>query len=166
MRGLHHHQLTFNSMDLPLTFCMPEQIILTRKVVNEIVEMHWSPTSHEHLFTVLAKVEKLLDSSTHKFVNRLGIGNGNCPEQICDLVERSFAFKIRLPNYFHKDSDFHNYRVLDLFEIDTVPVFKVGQESRKKKPVPSAKTTGSVCKVDTSPKFATPEKKKDFQRKK
>lgn len=65
--------------------------------------------------------ERLIDSSAHKLLNRLGIGNNGFPVELCSLAGRTFAFNIKMPDYFNSDYDFHHHRVVRLSEIDSTP---------------------------------------------
>ncbi|KAL4571380.1 hypothetical protein LXL04_018138 [Taraxacum kok-saghyz] len=81
-----------------------------------------------------------------------------------------------LPDYFHEDSDFHNYRVVDHFEIDTVPTIKVTTMMQK-----NVYACITICRVLVKPvgngnmfhqlkllyvDVAIPEKKKDVNQRK
>lgn len=63
------------------------------------------------------EAEKLIDSSPNKFVNRLGIGSTQTPEEITNLTGKSFVFKIKLTDYNFKDG-FEDYTVVKSFEVD------------------------------------------------
>ncbi|XP_052622367.1 uncharacterized protein LOC122195591 isoform X1 [Lactuca sativa] len=61
--------------------------------------------------------EKLIDSCANKFMNRLGVGSNQFPEEITNLIGKSFVLKIKLTDYNLKDG-YENYTVVKIFEID------------------------------------------------
>lgn len=89
-------------------------VIFTRYKIHVRV----SDESGDTTFVIFNQdAEKLLDSSANKFVNRLGIGNNQFPEEITTFIGKSFVFKIKLTNYNLKDG-LENYTVVKMFEVD------------------------------------------------
>lgn len=78
--------------------------------------------SGEGLLTLYnQQAEHLLDTCAKKLLNRLGIGSNGFPDEIGTLTGRAFVFSVRMPDYFNPDYDYHQHRVVRLYEIDPVP---------------------------------------------
>ncbi|XP_070015167.1 replication protein A 70 kDa DNA-binding subunit D-like [Nicotiana sylvestris] len=80
------------------------------------------------LFNLVA--EKLLDTSTHKLLNRLPLDNNDVPIQIQSLCKKEFIFKLKLNNY-NLQEGLENFTVSKVF----VPVenLEIQYQSRKDK---------------------------------
>ena len=62
------------------------------------------------------EAEKLLDSCANKFVNRLGIGSNQFPEEIIDLTGKIFIFKIKVALY-NVTYECETYEVIKLYDV-------------------------------------------------
>lgn len=125
----------FNHMFLPCQDSMSTLIFLKLyfAYTRFMIHLRVRDDSGDAIFTMFnQQTEQLIDTSANKLLNRLGIGSNEYPAEITNLTGRTFAFKIRMPDYFNLDYDFHHHRVVRISEINPLPAAQFPVKAQKK----------------------------------
>ncbi|KAL4588338.1 hypothetical protein LXL04_001222 [Taraxacum kok-saghyz] len=133
-------------------------------IIRYKIHVHVIDESGHTTFVIFnQEAEKLLDSCANKFVNRLGIGSNQLPEEIINLTGKIFIFKIKVPPTM-LIMVIKLYDVYDMVE----PQFWCWQPVKEedafgKQVLQSSEIVDSICRVDTSvypAKYISSSKKK------
>ncbi|KAL4589251.1 hypothetical protein LXL04_002157 [Taraxacum kok-saghyz] len=86
-------------------------------IIRYKIHVHVIDGSGRTTFVIFnQEAEKLLDSCANKFVNRLGIGSNQFPEEIIDLTGKIFIFKIKVALY-NVTYECETYEVIKLYDV-------------------------------------------------